>query len=155
MSYLDPLPIPHQSHNAFVSFLPSQGIFSTQNILPSLLFTLMLRGHFLKYRIFFQGLDHLSSQWKKLLNDFMRTSPSSTTATAFTGWPDSATSTASSHRSNGRISSDLRSTATFIPGTGTSLKGPKGLWDVFMKQLRLFSERLIYRPAAESLTGFP
>lgn len=81
MSYLDPLPIPHQSLNVFVSFLPSQGICNTHNILPSPLFTPMLRGHFLKYRIFFQGLDHLSPED---LNDFMSIGPS-TTETAFTG----------------------------------------------------------------------
>lgn len=65
MSYLDPIPIPHQFPSVFVSFVPSQGIFSIHNILPSPLFTLMLRGHFLEYKIFFQGLDYLSSQWKK------------------------------------------------------------------------------------------
>lgn len=109
-------------------------------------------------RAFFKVQDIFSRTWpfiipmEKVLNDFMRIGPSSTTETAFTGWPDSATSTTSSHRSNGRISSDLRPTATFIPGTWTSLKGPKGLWDIFMKWLRLFPEHSIYRPAAKSLT---
>lgn len=60
------------------------------------------------------------------------------TEPACTDRTESVTSNTSSPRSNGRISSDLRPAAIFLPGLGTGLKGCEGPWDVFMEQPELF-----------------